>query len=159
MGFFDDFGDKLGGAILSPQGFAPFLSTGLAAIAGLTQDEPAAPYAQSQEYIDKVFAQNQANADREYALAQQKLAMGNGGGDGGAGAALAAARLGAKVNLAALKDKALADNIANRLSMRQGNQSEDLKNQELLLQQYQNRGQAGQQGFTDIARLLAGYRR
>lgn len=151
-----DILDKIGSSLISEHGLPALLTGGLGLISGLTE-KPNVSYGNSQEYLDKALALQQLQADRDYELAKAKLAQGD-GGSAAAGAALAAARLNARVQLKGLQDKALADRIAARLQAQESAQAQNDRNQALLLQQYQNRGQAGQSGFENIARLLQGYR-
>lgn len=138
-----------GGDIISAA--IPGVITGLGAALA---PKPETPYSQSQEYLDAKAAQDQANFMAQLELEKQKLALAG----AGSGSALAAARLAAAVQIAGLKERALSTRLAAQMQNNRGipeiiNQAANNTSNAMLA-----RGQAAQQGFTDTARLLAGYR-
>lgn len=147
MGFFDDF--NLGDVVSA---FIPSAIT----TAGALAVQPQENYGTSQAYLDAKLAQDQAQFMATLEFQKQQAA--NAGGGGGSGAAMAAAKLNAAVQMAALRERALATRLSAQMQASRGIPEIIQGAQKNVLDTTLARGQAAQQGFTDMGRMLAGYR-
>lgn len=114
----------------------------------------------------QAFGNTQAGFEATQALEREKMAqamqiaqMNAASAGAGSGAALEAARLGARVNLAALREKAAADSIAAALQSFAQNQNTLTAANQQRIGAAQGLGSAGLQGFGAMANLLSNYRR
>lgn len=111
------------------------------------------------------YASTQAGFEANQALAREKLAqdlliakMNAGSAGAGAGAAIAAARIAAKVNLAALREKAMADALSARFSQNQLQAQSIGQAADRRVNTAQGVGQAGLSGYGNMANVLSGFR-
>lgn len=163
--FSDFFGGAASGATASATGgdtgldWTKIISAAIpGVIAGIGSYSAPQPYANSQGYLDAKLAQDQAQFMAEMDLKKQALAQQAGAGGAAAGAAIQTARIAAATQLAALKERAAATRLAAQLTAVQGRPDLTNQAQQGLTSAIQAKGQAGQQGFGEIARLLQGYR-
>lgn len=150
MGLFDNFDI---GKILTDT--IPGLITG-----GLTT--AATLYAPERE---QAYADTQAGFEAAQQLAREKLAqdleiarMQMAGAGAGASSALAAARINAKVNLAALREKAMADSISSLLTKETLDAQTLGRANEQRVASAQNVGASGLSGYGRAAQILQGFR-
>lgn len=146
-GFFEE--------LFSGNSISNLIQGALGATAALSAPEQELPYGSTQAGFDAQMA-----FEREKLAQAMEIARMNAASAGaGSGAALAAARLGAKVNLAALREKAAADRLAAMLGAQQLSQSTLSNANAQRVQAAQSLGQSGLQGYGQMANLLASYRR
>lgn len=152
MGFFDNFGAGFSKGISEGSWVAPLIQTALATGVGLTQPSAASTMA---------YGNTKEGFEAQMAFEREKLAaqLAAAGGGGGSGDAMAAARLNARVNLAGLKEKQMADALAARLRQQEGSMTSNQNASSEVVRAAQTLGQTGQQGYGNIAQIISRYAR
>lgn len=138
----------------------PAITTAGSLFAGLAKPD-STPYAQSSDYLNAQLALEREKFEADKAYKEQALALQaqQGGGGAGASAARYAAQLGARVNLAQLKNQMLADQIKYRIENAWGKPELTQAYNSNIVNAMQQKAAAGQQGFNAAAAILAGARR
>lgn len=153
MGFsFEDFGTGFSNGLQSGSWVGPLINSGLSLIGGL-----AAPKADPNAGV--AYGNTQAGFEAQLAFDREKLAAqlaaAGGGGGGGSGAALAAAQLSARTQLAGLKEKQMADNLAAMLRQQESAQQGAQNASNNIIQAAQTMGQTGMQGYQGIGNIMS----
>jgi hypothetical protein len=154
MGFWDNLSTGLTTGLSQGSWVGPLIKSGLALTAGL-----AAPKADPNAGI--AYGNTQAGFEAQMAFEREKLAaqLAAAGGGGGSGAALAAAQLSARTQLAGLKEKQMADNLAAMLRQQESAQAGAQNASNNIIQAAQTMGQTGMQGYQGIANVMSRYAR
>ena len=151
MGFFENLGAGFTKGIGEGSWVGPLIQSGLALTAGL-----AAPKADPNAGV--AYGNTQAGFEAQLAFDREKLAAqlaAAGGGGGGSGAALAAAQLSARTQLAGLKEKQIADNLAAMLRQQESAQQGAQNASNNIIQAAQTMGQTGMQGYQGIGNIMS----
>lgn len=152
MSLITDFTNGLSTGLSQGSWVGPLIQAGLATGIGLTQ-----PSAES----TMAYGNTKEGFEAQMAFEREKLAqqLALSGGGGGSGDAMAAARLSARVNLAGLKEKQMADALAARLRQQEGSMTSNQNASSEVVRAAQTLGQTGQQGYGNIAQILSRYAR
>jgi hypothetical protein len=155
MGFWDNLSTGLTTGLSQGSWVGPLIESGLALTAGL-----AAPKADPNAGI--AYGNTKEGFEAKLAFEREQLAAqlaAAGGGGGGSGAALAAAQLAARTQLAGLKEKQMADNLAAMLRQQESAQQGAQNASNNIIQAAQTMGQTGMQGYQGIANVMSRYAR
>lgn len=145
------FSDNVGGFITA---LIPGLTAGAA---NYLKDDPTSNYANTQAGFEATLALKEKELAQQRELAMLQLAKGGGGG-GANHDALLAAQLAARVNLANLREKGMADQLSLALQGQQQTSTALQNANNTRVQATQNVGNAGSQGYGRIAQILQGFR-
>lgn len=128
---------------------------GLATAGALGSRDPEVPYGQTEAAFNAEMALKKDELAQRLAIAQLQA----GAAGAGSGAAIAAAKIAAASAMAQLKEKLAADAIMKRIELGQQGPINLFNAGQSVVNALQNRGQASQNGFNQMANVLAGARR